>query len=280
MGERTEENLSIMRERRKENPGIPATAYWKSEWVKNRHTMAARVFWMIPLLSMLLALTFCGLNARYYQMNQFNWWYTTLLPLLLLLCVTSLGKRERAVKNRAIGVLPVNLKKVWAVKVGYCAGILTLSCVIIFAAEEVVSRFLPGEGVRAISGKAAFTGAILMVLLSLWQIPFWLFLELKMKNVVVLVLGLAANTVAGIGGALHTWWLCDPFSYVNRVMCPVLKILPNGLPAEPGNQGYFEGVLDGTVIWQGVFCAAVLFFVLFFATMRWYERRGREGWER
>lgn len=88
-------------------------AYVKAENLKNRHTVASRLFWLVPLFSILLSFVFSGQDSRYYQMNQYNWWYTTFFPMLLLLSTAFAGQRERKMKNRAMGALPINMKTLW-----------------------------------------------------------------------------------------------------------------------------------------------------------------------
>ena len=90
----------------------------------------------MPGVSILLGLLFSGMDARYYQMNQFNWWYTTLFPMLLLLSTAFTEQRERKLKNRAMQVLPVDMKKLWAAKVFCSFKTLFLAAVIIFLAQE------------------------------------------------------------------------------------------------------------------------------------------------
>lgn len=62
-------------------------------------------------------------------------------------------------------------------------------------------------------------------------------------------------------------------------MCPILKILPNGLPAEPGSQTFFPEVLKITVIPLGVCISVALFLGVWALTAGWYAGKGRKGWE-
>lgn len=256
------------------------TAYIKAEEQKSRHTVSAKLFWIVPGVSILLGLLFSGMDARYYQMNQFNWWYTTLFPMLLLLSTAFTEQRERKLKNRAMQVLPVDMKKLWAAKVFCSFKTLFLAAMIIFLAQECISRIFAGGAVREISTTAALTAAALWLVLSAWQIPLWLFVNQKFGFTFSLLFGMVCNAGLGLLGAAYVWWIVNPFSYICRLMCPVLKILPNGLPAEPGNMTFYPELLDKSVIPAAVGISVVLFIVCFAVTALWYEKKGEKGWEK
>lgn len=256
------------------------TAYIKAEELKNRHTVSTKLFWIVPLASILLACVFSGQQARYYQVNQFNWWYTSLFPMLLLLSTAFLVQRERKMKNRAMGVLPVDMKKVWFAKVVYSLKTLVLAVALIFCAQEGISRLFAGGAVREITTASSLMAAILWIVLSAWQIPLWLFVNQKCGFTASLLMGLACNVGPGIMGATTKWWIINPFSYINRLMCPVLKILPNGLTAEPGSMTFYPGLMETWSIPVGVGISLVLLLVCFAATARWYDRKGTQGWEK
>uniref|UniRef100_UPI00359C861B lantibiotic immunity ABC transporter MutE/EpiE family permease subunit n=1 Tax=Faecalicatena contorta TaxID=39482 RepID=UPI00359C861B len=254
-------------------------AYVKSENLKNRHTVASRLFWLVPLFSILLSFVFSGQDGRYYQMNQYNWWYTTFFPMLLLLSTAFAGQRERKMKNRAMGALPINMKTLWSAKILYSLKTLVLAVLILFCVQEVVSRLLVFGGAREISGLAGLAAAVLWIVLSLWQIPLWLFVNQSLGFAAGILLGLAGNIGLGILGALTKWWVVNPFTYISRLMCPILKILPNGLPAEPGSQTFFPEVLKITVIPLGVCISVALFLGVWALTAGWYAGKGQKGWE-
>ncbi len=255
-------------------------AYIKAEELKSRHTVSAKLFWIVPGISVLLGLLFSGKDARYYQTNQFNWWYTTLFPMLLLLSTAFTEQRERKLKNRAMQVLPVDMKKLWAAKVFCSFKTLFLAAAVIFLAQEGISRIFAGGAAREISTTAAFTAAVLWLVLSAWQIPLWLFVNQKFGFTFGLLVGLVCNAGVGILGATYVWWIVNPFSYICHLMCPVLKILPNGLPAEPGSMTFYPELLDTSAIPIGVGISVVLFIVCFAVTAFWYEKRGKKGWEK
>lgn len=92
-------------------------------------------------------------------------------------------------------------------------------------------------------------------------------------------LGMVCNVGLGLIGGSTDMWMLNPFYYSNRLMCPLLGILPNGLPAVPESMYYFEGALDMSVIPVGVILSIVLFALTFAVTVVWYQRKGIKGWE-
>ena len=255
-------------------------AYIKAENLKHTHTVTAKLFWLVPLFAIVIPVFLSTQNAGYYyQMNQFNWSYTTFYPMLLLLSAAFAVQREKKLKNRVISALPIDLNKVWAAKAAYILKTLAVSAIIIYAAEETISRIFAAGGSRTISGPAGFEAVLLWIILILWQIPLWLFVFHILGFAAGMILGLAGNIALGVLGALSKWWLLNPFTYINRLMCPVLKILPNNLPAVPESQTYFEGVLNPNVIPRGIVASLLLFIVLYILTAKWYQREGETGWE-
>lgn len=255
------------------------TSYIKAEQLKSSHTVLAKLFWVVPLVSVLISSYFSNGNVKYYQMNQFNWWYTTFFPVLILTAAAFLVQRERKVKNRIMSALPLELKKVWAAKVLRIVGILLRAVILLYCAQEIISRVLAGGGTRIISSQSGLMAVLLCVVLSLWQIPVWMFVNEKLGFTVGIVLGLICNIGLGLVGASADMWMLNPFYYSNRLMCPLLGILPNNLPAVPESMYYFEGALDMSVIPVGVILSIVLFVFTFLVTAVWYQRKGIKGWE-
>lgn len=201
-------------------------AYLKAENLKNKYTVSAKLFWVVPLFSIGIAIAFSGQNARYYQMNQMNWWYTTFFPMLLILATAFSVQREKKVKNRVMSALSINMRKIWIAKVLRIIVSMICAVGIVFLAQEGISRFFVAGAPREISTLAGAGAAVLWICLSAWQIPLWLFVNEKLGFAAGIILGLAANVGLGILGALSGWWILNPFSYICRVMCPVLGILP------------------------------------------------------
>ena len=68
-------------------------------------------------------------------------------------------------------------------------------------------------------------------------------------------------------------WLI-PYAVPARLMCPVLKILPNGLPAEPGNITFSPQLLSWESILPGLVVTCLCFVLVTEISIRVYERKG------
>jgi lantibiotic protection ABC transporter MutE/EpiE family permease subunit len=254
-------------------------SYWKAEKLKNAHTVSAKLFWLIPLISISIASLLSAMDAEYYQLNQYNWWYTLFLPMLIILIAGFTQQREKKLKNRAVSSLSVDWKKMWAVKNLYMIRALLYSSFIIYFAQEIISRIFAAGEVRVVTSVSGFIAVLLCIVLNLWQIPLWLFISEKLGFIPGLLLSLACNMVLGVVAAVEKWWIWIPFSYTGRIMCPVLKILPNGLPAVPESTTFSEWLLDKSAIGAGTGVSLILFAFICVFTAKWYEKRGVRGWE-
>ena len=94
-----------------------------------------------------------------------------------------------------------------------------------------------------ISGWNGFCGFLLLSIVSLWEIPLYMFLSARF-GMLATVLSSAVLSIAGTAGFAGTdfWWLC-PSAVPSRLMCPVLGILPNGLPVPVESSLWNRGVI-------------------------------------
>ena len=56
-------------------------------------------------------------------------------------------------------------------------------------------------------------------------------------------------------------------------MCPILKLLPNGLEARAGAEKFNESLLNNNAIIIGVVISLLLFSILTYITSKWFESR-------
>ncbi len=123
-----------------------------------------------------------------------------------------------------------------------------------------------GEKDRKLGEKAVFT-------LPAWQIPLCLLLEQKCGTVATILINMVANIILSANFATERMCLI-PYAVPARLMCPVLKILPNGLPAEPGNITFSPELLSWESILPGLVVTCLCFVVVTEISIRVYERKG------
>ena len=106
-----------------------------------------------------------------------------------------------------------------------------------------------------------------------WQIPWCLLLAQTLGRTVMLILHLVLYNVMAILVSLLPVYMFFPGALAARMMCPVLGILPNGLPAQSGAMTFTQKLMDSSSIPVGI-AASILWFLLLWGAGRiYYERR-------
>ena len=119
---------------------------------------------------------------------------------------------------------------------------------------------------------ALFAG-VLLFLTYAWQIPLCLSSGAEMRNCSHNFVNMVANIILSANFATEGMWLI-PYAVPARLMCPVLKILPNGLPAEPGNITFSPELLSWGSILPGLVVTCLCFILVTEISIRVYERKG------
>lgn len=244
--------------------------YVAAEKIKIKHTFLNKLIWLAPLTPMLLTFV---LMRNYFQSGSYNWWYVGILPGMLSLSCVLLVEKDKKMNNRAILSLPISLKRVWLSKILLVLGILICSCMILFCGIQLSSLLVNKDDFQIIPAANALLGSIVLITTVMWQIPVCLFLGNKIGIFPTVLLNIGANAVFGVVFAPHSNWIINPYTYPSRLMIPILKILPNGLPAKPGNITFTPELLSYHVILPGVVISIVLFLFFTYVTAKWFEKQ-------
>ncbi|WP_158002217.1 lantibiotic immunity ABC transporter MutE/EpiE family permease subunit, partial [Clostridium botulinum] len=158
----------------------------------------------------------------------------------------------------------INLKKMWISKIlivtyyEFLASIVFLSIMLLVKLIYKTSLIHPKELLIA-------TFAIFIATLIL--IPICLFLA-EIFGTFAPILITLIGVIAGVTFATKsTWYLC-PFSIAPRLMCPIIKIHPSGIPLEIGSP-----LLNSSVISKGFIISITLFIILSVITSFWFSKR-------
>lgn len=243
-------------------------SYFKSEELKMKHTFARKLIFLAPIFTILLSLV---LAPMYFQIDCYNWWYTMILPGSISLGCTLVAVKDKKMKNRAVLSLPINLRKVWTSKVLVCTAMLIGASMILFLGSSVLGGILNLDKVGRIPIFNGLVGILLLAITFLWQIPLCLFLGSKIGMFPTILINIAAYMVLGILAATENIWWMIPYAIPARLMCPILKVLPNGLPAVEGSMTFKPELLSNSVILPGVIITVILFIILTMVTAKWYE---------
>lgn len=243
--------------------------YFMSENMKINHTFVKKLVWIAPMMVILLS---GFLAANYFQVDIYSWWYTLILPGTIPLGSSLLARVDGSMKNKVVMALPVDLKKIWIAKILVGVKNILISCIIIFIAGQLSVFIIKMNSISDISMLSGLAGTLVIIITSMWQIPLCFFLGNKIGMFPTIVLSIAVNIFSVIMAVKEFWWV-NPFSYTSRLMCPILKLLPNGLVAKPGSQTFTPELLDAWGIPFGVGISIVLFIVITYLTAKLYERQ-------
>ncbi len=197
------------------------------------------------------------------QNGSYNQWSPFLLPgMLTLICVSVVEKDKKKINYRGILCLPVNPQKIWIGKIGVCVFLYFVSCIVSFVGVTSVGLVF-GSSIPLTQSAA---GSVLLFITFLWQIPLCMFLTDKVGLSPTVFINLASNIICVLFVAKTSfWWI--PYAIPARLMCPVIKVLPNGLSV-PAN----DPLLSTSVILPGVLVTLILFIALSVLTALFYRK--------
>lgn len=228
----------------------------------------------MPLATVLLA---AWLTNTFFAVDSYNWWYIGLYPGFLGILCSILGGKDKGKKNYTIWSLPCKMGSIWDAKilVGAMMSGIAMMCVVVFTiligkametAMHVQYIAFPSVGMQLLAG-------LVMWLTTLWQIPFCLFLAQKMGTFLMLVIHMGLYTVLSVTVSLKPWFVLFPGAITSRLMCPVLKVLPNGLLLQPGQMTYSAELGKMSSLLIGIPAALLWFGLFWWGSRRWFERQ-------
>lgn len=248
--------------------------YFLAERMKNRHTYTEKLLVLTPLITVLFA---AWLTSDYFIIDSYNWWYMTLFPGMLALICSSVGNRDKKMENRTIWTLPVKIDAVWDGKILYGIRCMGISLLLFLGITIVISNVLLQTAgqvfhIQPTLGEQALAVAVLFVT-SLWQIPFCLFLQQLIGTFPMILLHMGSYVVLSVEWSLHSFFMLLPGGITARLMCILVKILPNGLVAQPGSITFTPELLDWKGLPMGIAASVFWFLLLWLAGRRWFERQ-------
>lgn len=251
--------------------------YYPAEHWKHRHTIYSRLYIIMPAIAVTMAFL---LASSYGTIDAYNWWYMTLLPGTVSIVCCMVSQADKKLHNRAVAALPVDLRHVWDAKVIFCIRAVILGNIILSlltSVAAIVSELAAGvimlADITLVQGAAA---VVVMTIGCIWQIPLCLWANERFGLYPTLLANLALNLYGTIVVSLGSSWLINPYSVTARLMCPLIKVLPNGLIAEEGSLTYSPELMDMKAVPAGMLVCLAWLAILWAAARRWYGKRGGE----
>ena len=251
--------------------------YYPAEHWKHRHTIYSRLYIIMPAIAVTMAFL---LASSYGTIDAYNWWYMTLLPGMVTIVCCMVSQADKKLHNRAVAALPADLRHVWDAKVIFCIRAVILGNIILSlltSVAAIVSEHAAGvimlADITLVQGAAA---VVVMTIGCIWQIPLCLWANERFGLYPTLLINMALNLSGIIVASLGSFWFINPYSVTARLMCPLIKVLPNGLIAEEGSLTYSPELMDMKAVPAGILVCLVWLALLWSAVRRWYGKRGGE----
>lgn len=237
--------------------------YIEAEYLKLKRTFTKKLSWLAPVATILLCVIL-GIDKSSFQNGTYNWWYTLILPGMLTLISSGIVQKDtKKLRCRGILGLPADPATIWLGKIGAGVKLLFISCAVFFALVTL-GGFVTKTTIPVGTSIAAST---VIFLTFMWQIPLCMFLTDKIGGFATLLLNYALNVMCGMEAASSSnWWL--PHAIPVRLMCPIIKVLPNSLPV-PAH----DALLSKSVILPGIMISIAAFAVLSVLTALCFSRR-------
>ena len=241
--------------------------YLQAENLKHKRTFAKKLLLLAPIITALMNI----FAPIWFQLNSYNWWYILLYPgFLTLLCALVEQRDNGKLKYYTIYTLPVSLSKVWRAKIEVIE-IYVLIGNFVFLILNLLGGFaikIVHELPLSIGVLQAAAGTFCIFIVSLWEVPFCLWLSKKIGIFLTVVLNVGIGSILGIFMATSAFWLFCPYSWVPHLMISVLGIMPNGEPV----------TIQGTPASWLMSCITVLlsftlFVFLSFLTAKQFEKQ-------
>lgn len=251
--------------------------YFQAEQLKYRHTSVAAITFGMPVFTALLAF---WLTSSYFSIDVYNWWYIGLYPGFLGILCSIIGKKDKQKKNYTIWSLPCGMEQIWDAKilVGIKMSAVAVAGLTLFSMMgQMLLESVGNLKMRqAIPIPAQILAGIVLWLTTLWEIPFCLLLAQKISTFLMLVIHVGIYSILSMSVSLKPWFALFPGAITSRLMCVVIKVMPNGLPFEPGQVTYSPelGRVSGLLI--GIPAALLWFLVFWLAGRTWFRKQVAE----
>lgn len=235
----------------------------KAEYQKTKRSMRRRLIWVFPVITFALAFVLTLGMQNAYAESVWNWWYTLLLPgMLAVICYLSVAQ-EKKTNYYNLMTLSTSKRKLMMGKIIYMGCVILVSNMIVFAGASLGGFLLT---TRVPLGGAAIT-VLLLTITQLWEIPVFLYLSERFGMIAELLVCLFLTVVGTIIAPTGKWYLLVS-AIPMRILCPLLHIMPNGIPAGCGNP-----LLDLGVVVPGI-CLSVIWFVCaVMLFLNWFDKR-------
>lgn len=166
--------------------------YLRAENLKYKHTTMNKLLVIAPFVTAIFCFLAGGVNI--FQSTGIYWWYMFVLQgFVSVLCFLSVRTESAAGQNEIIYSLPVSLEKIKIVKNAILVKKLFIANIVLAILLSVLPVLLFPNYIKYSIGELLL-GVTVIVLTSMWQIPFCSILMRKMNVFIPIII----NTLLGI----------------------------------------------------------------------------------
>ncbi|MGV8906087.1 MAG: lantibiotic immunity ABC transporter MutE/EpiE family permease subunit [Acetobacterium sp.] len=233
----------------------------KSEFQKSKGSSVNQFVILAPIAVLILGYFLGG-----GQNGAYNWWVVLFFPALIPILSSIVINREKNLGYKGLFLFPKDKAFFWIAKNLYLSLLLIFSSSI-FMVGILILGFLDKP---TISFKANLLATGILILTFLFQIPICMFLADQFNLFVATLfnLGMVILSVVSFGtGSIIRF---SPYGVGVALMCPILYILPNGLPVPEGS----PLLVNDSILSAGIGCC---FLYVLFAGITALAFRNREG---
>lgn len=246
------------------------TNYLTAEYLKYRRTSIKRLFFMLPILLILVVYLMHYFmpegfmdTADFIIITSFNWWTVLFVPIGTAFLVGLVSIMEKKAGNYRIFLSRnLSLQKIWISKV-VTIGIFMLYSVAFLALLVVLIEIILGGQIKI---KEIITSTLITWVGSVNLVPIYLFISTFAGLILTLFVGIVGMVIGAIMAVKHYWFFV-PWSLSLRMLSPILKVHPNGIPLKAN-----DVLLNPSVIQIGLFVSVIYFLTFTFLSSLWFQK--------
>ncbi|MFN6991649.1 MAG: lantibiotic immunity ABC transporter MutE/EpiE family permease subunit [Fervidobacterium sp.] len=244
--------------------------YVKAEYLKYKRTSIKKLLFLLPILVMLIVYLMHSFMPKGYMeitnfiiITGFNWWTVLFIPIgtAALTGLVSIMEKK-AGKYKVFVSRNLSLQGIWISKVIVIC-IFMLYSVVLLAFLIILFELLLGGQIKL---KEILSSVFVIWVGSINLVPIYLFLSTFGGLILSLIIGVIGFFIGAVM-AVESYWMFVPWSLSLRMLSPILKVHPNGIPLKPD-----DFLLDLSVIKIGLFFSIMYFVAFTFITSLWFKK--------
>lgn len=226
---------------------------------------------IIPIICSLLAIGFNFLGGaeivRLSVETIINHWGIIWVSVFIAITAGSLNNLEKKGTNfKTIIGLPINLQRKELSRILLVAGFIAIGSLLLIIFILLTSLLIQTTP-YLVPLSTCISAVVLTYIITLWQVPFCLWLSRKTNLFVMLLVNSMLNLNLGTTFApTDNWWMI-PYSWHLRMLMPLTKLHSNSIPL-PDN----DELLNYSVVPIAIILSLLLFIILTFISRKSFNK--------